>query len=928
VVGDPQGEGFTFLFTDIEGSSRLWDRVPDAMAPALARHDHLVVDAIRKSGGEVFKMVGDGVCAIFQRAGGAPAAALEVQRALAGETWGRTGPLRVRIAIHSGDASTRGGDYFGPSLNRVARLLQLAHGGQILLSGSARALAREDLPAGAALIDLGIHALRDLTRPEHVYQLEHPDLPVTFPPLRSHAIVRNNLPASTTSFVGREREIAALKEALAQSRLVTITGLGGAGKTRTALRLAETLLPEFADGVWFAELAALTHEPLVPQTVSEAVGLQREGVFSSNHPWLARLCDALEDKHLLLVLDNCEHVIGACAELADALLRRCRHVRIVATSRENLSIEGEHIVPLAPLPVPAVRRVQPADAARSDAVELFVQRARAHRPQFTVTDDNLPAIVEICQRLDGIPLALELAAARVGHLSVEEVAARLGDLLSLRGGGRGTPERHRSMRAMLDWSEELLPDAARALFHRLSVFRGAFTVSTVEATCSAPPLDGEDLLDLVGQLVDRSMVRARVGVGETRYWLLETVRQYAGEKLEASGEAADTARRHGDHYLHLVEEAEPELEGVRQTRWVDQLESEIDEIRAAFERAIADRDAELALRLTGPLWYFWFIRGHLSEGRRWIERALSLVGDAAAGVRAKALAAAGVLTVLEDPARAEGLLLESFELAERQGDRGNAALACFGLGWRALYAGDLERMRWWLEHSRREFEAIGATWGVGLACAFLCAARDALGDHDGGDAAAAEALESFRLSGDRLGGAYARVNYGEVLRARNEDELASHQYEEALAVFREVDERTGAAIAALNLGMVLIRRGELERATDLLCESLAFVRDGSQVLLPVCLAGMGGLAVARGELMRSAALFGAADSAGEAIGAGLQYADRVFYDEQVAALRASLPDSDLAAAWESGRVMTSRDAIAFALESGSRPFQRVPMYAL
>ncbi|HUS66639.1 MAG TPA: adenylate/guanylate cyclase domain-containing protein, partial [Kofleriaceae bacterium] len=265
VPGDPPGEGFTFLFSDIEGSSRLWDRFPEAMAPALARHDHLVVDAIRGAGGEVFKMVGDGVCAVFARAGAAATAAMALQAALAAETWGRTGALRVRVAIHTGDASVRGGDYFGPTLNRVARLLQLAHGGQILLSGAATALAQGELPAGADLLDLGIHALRDLTRPEHVYQLAHPELPVAFPPLRSQAIVRNNLPASTTSFVGREREIADLKAALVQSRLVTITGLGGAGKTRTALRLAESLLPDFADGVWFADLAPLTHESLVPQ---------------------------------------------------------------------------------------------------------------------------------------------------------------------------------------------------------------------------------------------------------------------------------------------------------------------------------------------------------------------------------------------------------------------------------------------------------------------------------------------------------------------------------------------------------------------------------------------------------------------------------------------------------------------------------------
>lgn len=928
MAGGPKGEGLTFLFTDIEGSSRLWDRHPNVMEAALALHDALLGAAIARHDGEVFKNLGDGLCAVFREARSAVAAAIDLQEQLQGATWDDIGALRVRAAIHSGDAAVRGGDYFGPTLNRVARLLQLAHGGQTLLSQAVRDQCHAELPADAELADLGIHALRDLTRPEHVYQLVHPSLPDRFPPVRSQAMVRNNLPVPINSFVGRDHEIDQLRKALTSSRLITITGMGGSGKTRVGLRLAETLLSEFSDGVWLVDLAALTEQGLVAQTVAQALGMQREGLFASSDPWLERVTESLEDKHLLLVLDNCEHVVAACAELADSVLRRCRQVSIVATSREKLSIEGEQVFPLSPLPVPPDQPVQSLEAAHTGAVMLFAERARAHDPAFALNEGNLIDVVDICRRLDGIPLAIELAAARVGVLPLGDIAARLSDRLSLRGGNRSTPERHRSIRAMLDWSEELLPSAARTLFHRLSVFRGSFPLSAVESVCSAAPLDRVDLLDLLEQLASRSTIRVEIQSGEARYSLLETVRQYAIEKLEEDGQAGETAQRHSLYYLSLVEEAERELETRQQTRWTDLLESQIDEIRAALERSIVDSNAELGMRLAAPLWYFWISRGHLSEGRRWLTRVLTLPGDSSPAVRSRALAAAGLLTILEDPDRAEVLLTESFELAEHGGDRGRAALASAGLGWRALIVGDFELMRGHLEYSRREFHALRDGWGVAFACMFLGIARDACGDPEGGEAACLEALESFRDSGDRLGSGYARINYGELLRARGEDQRAAVLYREALAIFREVGERTGAAIAALNLGMVLSRDGDLDRATALLRESLSFVRDGSKVLLPVCLAGMGGLSVARGELLRAAVLFGAAEAAGEEIGAGLQYADRVYYEEQVAVVRAELAQGDLESAWKRGYEMAPRDAITMALDSGSRPLSRALVYPL
>jgi predicted ATPase/class 3 adenylate cyclase len=525
----------TFLFTDIEGSTRLWERHPEAMRTALARHDALLRQAIESRGGHVFKTVGDAFCAVFSSAPDAARASLDAQRALHAADWDAVGAVRVRMALHTGEADERGGDYFGPALNRVARLLAIGHGGQVLVSSAAEAAIHGALSAEASLRDWGSHRLKDLQEPEHVYQLCAPDLPAEeFPPLRSLQAFANNLPVQATSFIGRERDIAEIQRLLSSARLLTLNGAGGVGKTRLALQAAADLLETYGDGVWLVELAPLADPDLVPQTVAFALGVREE----PGRPFTQTLADYLRNKKLLLLLDNCEHLVDACARLADTLLRSCPDLQILATSREALGVPGERTYRLPSLGLPDPARLPPMDVlAQFESVRLFRERAQLHQPAFAVTAANAPALAQVCHRLDGIPLAIELAAARVRSLPVEQIAARLDDRFRLlTGGSRTALPRQQTLRALMDWSYGLLTDGEKTLLRRVSVFSGGWTLEAAETVCAGDGVDDWEILDLLTRLVDKSLIVYEERDGEARYRLLETVRQYAQERLQESGE--------------------------------------------------------------------------------------------------------------------------------------------------------------------------------------------------------------------------------------------------------------------------------------------------------------------------------------------------------------------------------------------------------
>ena len=539
----------TFLFTDLEGSTRLWEEHPDAMRVVLSRHDEILRNAVTAHAGHVVKSTGDGVHAVFATAYDAVTAAIAAQLALTREPWPEDVPVKVRMGLHTGEAELREGDYYGSTTNRAARLMAVAHGGQILCTLATLGLVRDDLPAGAKFVDLGEHGLRDLAYPERVFQIVHPDLPRDFPLLRSIGAYPTNLPQQLTTFVGREDEIAEVAEALKQSRVVTLTGVGGVGKTRLALHVAAAVLPRFPDGAWVSELGPVRDAAAIPEVVATAIGAPPP----QGRSVVAGLLDYLQEKQLLLVLDNCEHVIAAVADIVREIAQRCPRVAILATSREGLGVAGERLVVVGSLRVAAEGAVLEA-ALNSDAVRLFEQRAAAVRADFTVDEANVGAVLEICRRLDGIPLAIELAAARIRALAPAEIAQRLGERFRLlTGGSRTAVERHQTLRAAVDWSYDLLDERERTVLRRLAAFAGGFDLEAAEAVTAGDGVDPIDVVDRLEELVEKSLTVASGGGPITRYRLLETIRQYAQERLEEAGESDVIRGRHARYFLTLAE---------------------------------------------------------------------------------------------------------------------------------------------------------------------------------------------------------------------------------------------------------------------------------------------------------------------------------------------------------------------------------------
>jgi predicted ATPase len=578
----------TFLFTDIEGSTQLWETAPDAMRAALARHDEVVRGAIEGHSGHVFSTGGDGFAAAFARAGDALAAAGDAQAGLGAETWPGGAPIRVRMGLHTGEVDERGGDYFGPALNRAARLTSLGHGGQVLCSS-----ATAELLEAADLIDMGEHRLRDLSAPQRVFQVGHG----AFPALRSLDAFPSNLPAQPGAFVGRDEELAEVIGAVEMSRVVTLTGVGGVGKTRLALQAAAELLPRFRDGAWLVELAPVIEPEALVEVVARALDVaERQG-----QPLAASVTDFLRAKRLLVLLDNCEHILDAVAAFVGGVVAACPEVTVLATSREGLRARGERVVIVPALGLPP-SGADVESALSADAVRLFVERAAEAKGRFELTPTSAPAVARLVRRLDGIPLALELAAARVRSLTPAELADRLDERFRLLAGGQRTAvERHQTLRRAIDWSYDLLTPPEQAALNRTAVFAGDFGLDAAEAVVAGDGIEVIDIVDLLGHLVDKSLVLAEDRDGTTRYRLLETIRQYAQERLEAAGEAGLVRRRHAEHCAGLAAAAGAGLRGREEVAWTDRVDTELDNLRAAVAWAVGTGDADLALRVVAPL---------------------------------------------------------------------------------------------------------------------------------------------------------------------------------------------------------------------------------------------------------------------------------------------------------------------------------------
>lgn len=825
----------TFLFADIEGSTRLLERLenPAWYTKALEDYRRILGAAIEAAGGRIVSTPGDSVFAVFSRARDAVAASIHAQQAIRAHRW-PDGSLAVRMGLHTGEPTLVGGDYVGLDVHRAARICMAAHGGQILLSQMSSALVVNDVPEGAALQDLGPHRLTDLQRPEHLYQVRHRDLPAVFPPVRALDARRHNLPIQLTSFVGRTEEIAAVARLLSSGLLVTLIGPGGAGKTRLALQVAAELVELYGHGVWFVDLAGVGDGGLLPQAIAEALRISEEpGALvragsATRDRMLGTLTDYLAPRHILLLLDNCEHVVAAAARVAKALLQAAPGLRILATSREALRVDGELTWPVGSLSFPEARDEQSEEALhRYSAVRLFVERAMAASPTFVLTSSNGAAVARICRRLDGIPLAIELAAARLRVLSPEQIESRLDDRFRLLTNGYRTALPHqKTLQATMDWSYDLLDPAEQTLFRRLAVFAGGFSLEASESMCSGGEIDAARVLDLLAKLVDRSLVAVEEIAVESRYRLLETVRQYSLEKLRDSGEELRLRRRHRDWCVALAEDAEPELHGPRQREWLERLDREYDNLRGAMEWSLANSEADEGLRLAGPLWWFWHVRGHFTAGRDWSERALAQGKAATLAARAKVSRAAGLLAWAQsDYARAAALGTESLELSRQAGDRRGAATALTLLGLVAHRRGEHDCAFALYEDSLRICRETGDTWTEAMNLMFLGEVSLHWQTYERADAFHRDALNLFRQMGDTTGLAYGLYQSGLAARARGDFADAARLLEQGLALFREMGNKGGIVFSLTTLGRLATIRREFPRATALLEQSLELSRE-------------------------------------------------------------------------------------------------------
>jgi predicted ATPase/class 3 adenylate cyclase len=910
----------TFLFTDIEGSTKLWEKSPKGMQIALPRHDAILWEAIEGHGGSVFKTVGDAFCAVFPTALGAIESALEAQRGLFSEAWGEEiGALRARMALHTGTTHERDGDYFGPPLNRVARLLSAGHGGQVLLSSSTQELVRDHLPPQTHLRDLGERRLKDLSRPERIFQLTAPDLPSEFPPLRTLETHTNNLPLQATPLIGREREVEAVCGLLRspETRLLTLLGPGGTGKTRVGLQVAAELVDDFEDGVFFVPIAAITDPTLVAPTIARVLGLSEGGA----QPPEELLEGYLRDRQTLLLLDNLEQVLES-VPLLDRLLSTATGLKILATSRTPLGLYGEYEFPIPPLSLPDPVSLPPLEnLTEYEAVRLFVERARAVRPDFSLAEDNAQAVVEICERLDGLPLAIELAAARIKLLPPRVLLDRLGNRLKILTGGAGNlPERQRTLRNAIEWSYGLLDEGEKMLFGRLAVFSGGATLEAIQAVCDTRGDLPTDVLDGASSLLDKSLLRQEEEAGgEPRFVMLETIHEFANVKLEGSGEAEAVGRAHAEYFLALAEEAEPMLWGAEDAAWLERLEQEHDNMRAVLSWAIEHEEATLALRVGAALRWFWYMKGYYGEGRRWLEAALGKDwGAAAAEARARALEGVGWLAAGQgDLDRAEAAAKEGLKLSTEAGLGDVVAADLQNVLGEAVarQRGDYERAAELLTEGVALHRKAGDIRGVAWSLGNLANVSSDRGNYEQAKELYEEGLAlSRRLGGAELLGAYL-ISLGYESLLEGEPERAIALNEEAAELFRKRGRRGGLHQALGNLGWATLLRGDYERAETLHKQSLRVSQDlGDKLVASESVEGLACTAGAQGEAERSAILFGAAEGLREAEGYQQAPRDRSLREPYLAAAHVEVGEAAWSAAWEKGRSMQFEDAVVYALE--------------
>jgi len=907
----------TFLFTDIENSTPLWEKHPEAMKSALAKHDSLVRSISLLHNGRIIKTTGDGFHVVFATATDAVQAAIHAQQAIQKDSWDDVA-IKVRMGIHTGEAELRDGDYFGGTLNLAARIMSIGHGGQILISETTLQIAQEHLSAHVSVTDLGEHRLKGLSKVERIFQISTLELQQEFPALKSLTHISNNLPTQLTSFIGRERELDEAQSKLENARLLTLIGPGGTGKTRLSIQLGSQLVPGFKDGVWLVEFAPISDPSLVMQTIASAFDIREvHGTLLKN-----LVHDYLREKHLLLILDNCEHLVEASARVADEILHVAPKVKIIVSSREALGINGETVYRVPSLSSPNQDEVTKEAALGFESVMLFVERASAANPKFHLTDENASFVAQICSRLDGIPLAIELAASRITVFSPEQIAKRLDDRFKLlTGGSRTALPRQQTLRALIDWSYDLLSEGERALLRRLSVFAGGWTFEAAETICN-----NVDVLEHLPQLVNKSLVTVNDEGGEPRYFLLETIRQYSREKLLESGEGEGTRERHLAYFLEMAETAFPEmLTREKELQWIRKLEIEYDNIRVAVNWGIANNPIA-TMRLVRSLTYLFIVTSYAMEGHRWGKAVLEQV---------KLLGDKGRILTAEEEIHMARLI---------------AAMSIM-----SLTMGDSQATAMEAEQATTLLRSLGDKWTLAFALTFHASGKLATGKFNEAIASIDEALSLAEELGDKyiLGSVMSAASYVEFFVNRDFAKADTFR-EKASELLREHGSRWSYGITVAGFGNLLIRQGQFQKAREEfntamqtmqeigstrdivnIKSDLAHIlrREGNYIeAIPAyqetikewqkmghrsavahqleCLAF---IAKAMEQPDQAARLLGAAEALRQKIEIDMTPSEREEYEKEVADLKANMDGKEFASLWAEGRSLSMEQAIQFAL---------------
>jgi predicted ATPase/class 3 adenylate cyclase len=916
---EPQSEGapsgtITLLFTDIEGSTKLWEAHPDKMHRALARHDELVRLAVARHNGHVFKTIGDAFCAAFQDAESAVRAAVASQISLQGEPWDEDVVLRVRMALHTGLVDSRDGEYFGPTLNRVARLLDIAYGGQILLPKLTAELCSGN--EGCEFRSLGDHQLMDLARRETIFQVVHPQLTDEFPNLRSLGNRPNNLPEQVTSFIGREREIADIKSLLGKTRLLTVTGSGGCGKTRLTLQVAAELLEENEDGAWLVELGPITDPDLVPRTVANALQVREE----RGRPILQSVVEFLKNRQLLLLIDNCEHLLDACARVADEIIRHCPRVRVLASSREGLGISGESSYRVPSLGLPDANKLGGWEAISDcEAVRLFVARASQIQTGFRASEDNAQLLAGICRRLDGIPLAIELAAARVRSLSLEELNQRLDQRFRLlTGGSRTALPRQQTLRATIDWSYDLLRSEEKALLGRLSVFGGGWSLDAAERVCAGEGLEEADILDLLTHLVDKSLVFVDERAGVVRYRLLETVRQYALDRLLESGHSEIWRNRHLAVFLDLVLSTRGRVQTKEQAIMLDLLENEHDNIRAALAWACeGPENIDSAVQIARHTLHLWVIRNYYAEGKAWAELILSRYPDRQAKPeRTHLLNNAAILWWDSGELnRASEILAEALSLGRECDERSAISAALVNSAALAKDQGDYAKALPLFDESVEVARQNGNSFSLAMALSNVAVVNFDCCNFEKCRAFYEESLGLFEQQGEPFNTSRAMCGLANLYTLEGKFDESLALFTKAFTVMENQDDPRGHGTLKLLYGNLWKASGDLEQAMRWYLEALStFHQIGFKRHVAPCFEELAEVEYLSGNPGRAAKLWGYAEQLRREMGTPrTPYEGQRYGGAERRAREAFGGDAEFEAAWQSGRAMPENDAVALAL---------------